>query len=394
MMDMRSEQTSYNVTEAKSEVLSGIKAYMAKDKRGKYYYDVVNKLPFYLEGPPGIGKTEIVKQIAEELGIGFVSFSITHHTRNSMIGLPVIENLDNGSKYTEYTMSEIIAAVMREKEKGAKEGILLLDEFNCASETIMPVMLAFLQTRNIGLYRLPDEWAIVLCGNPSEFNDSAKRFSAAITDRVRRLDIVPDTKCFLDYAEKKEYHPLILKYLELFPENLYRVKNDRSNFETVTARGWENLSHTINVYEECGIALSLKTIMQFIKSYTIASDFWTYYWLNKNSFSEEQMQQVINGKYTDELVESFREGNTEFINSAVEIIEKGLTATMAYETSGTMSKKISNVFGFLDRIGAGANGREKFFFYITETDGLLDAVRKSGNADYLAEARKIYGMTA
>jgi hypothetical protein len=59
-----------------------------------------------------------------------------------------------------------------------------------------------------------------------------------------------------------------------------------------------------------------------------------------------------------------------------------------------MSKKISNVFGFLDRIGAGANGREKFFFYITETDSLLDAVRKSGNADYLAEARKIYGMTA
>ena len=46
MMDMRSEQISYNVTEAKSEVLSGIKAYMAKDKRGKYYYDVVNKQPF------------------------------------------------------------------------------------------------------------------------------------------------------------------------------------------------------------------------------------------------------------------------------------------------------------------------------------------------------------
>ena len=47
---------------------------------------------------------------------------------------------------------------------------------------------------------------------------------------------------------------------------------------------------------------------------------------------------------------------------------------------------------FLDKIGTGANGREKFFFYITETDGLLDAVRKSGNAEYLAEARKIYGL--
>lgn len=393
-MDMRSEQTSYNVAEAKNEMLSGIRAYMAKDKKGKYFYDVVNKLPFYLEGPPGIGKTEIVRQIADELGIGFVSFSITHHTRNSMIGLPVIENLENGSKYTEYTMSEIIAAVLREKEKGAKEGILLLDEFNCASETIMPVMLAFLQTRNIGLYHLPDEWAIVLCGNPSEFNDNAKKFSAAITDRVRRLDIIPDTECFLEYAKGKDYHPMVLNYLELFPENHYLVKNDRNRSETVTARGWENLSHTIKAYEECGIALTLKTIMQFIKSYTIASDFWTYYWLNKNSFTEEQMQQVINGKYTDELVENFKDGKTEFVESALGIIEKGLTANIAYETSGTMSKKISNVFEFLEKIGTGANGREKFFFYITETDGLLDAVRKSGNAEYLAEARKIYGLTA
>ena len=106
------------------------------------------------------------------------------------------------------------------------------------------------------------------------------------------------------------------------------------------------------------------------------------------------MQQVISGKYTDDLVESFRKGNLEFINSALEIIEKGLTANVAYETSGTLSKKISNVFGFFFFLDVFASGREKFFFYITETDALLDAVRKSGNADYLAEARKIYGLTA
>ena len=141
----------------------------------------VNRLPFYLEGNPGIGKTQMVGQVAQELGIGFVSFSITHHSRNTVLGLPVINEV-SGTKYTEYTMSEIIAKVLACYESGKKEGILLLDEFNCMSDTIMPVMLSFLQTKNIGMHTLPEGWVIVLCGNPSSYNKSARKFDFAILE--------------------------------------------------------------------------------------------------------------------------------------------------------------------------------------------------------------------
>ena len=57
--------------------------------------DEVNCLPFYLEGAPGIGKTQIVGQLAKEMGIGYVSFSLVHHTRNSLLGLPVISERDS-----------------------------------------------------------------------------------------------------------------------------------------------------------------------------------------------------------------------------------------------------------------------------------------------------------
>lgn len=81
-------------------------------------------------GPPGIGKTQIMEQIASECGIGLVSYTITHHTRQSAVGLPMIKTEEfDGNEYsvTEYTMSEIIAGVYKAiKEQGHREGILLL----------------------------------------------------------------------------------------------------------------------------------------------------------------------------------------------------------------------------------------------------------------------------
>ena len=100
-------------------------------------------------GPPGIGKTAIMAQIASEMGVGLLSYSMTHHTRQSAIGLPFIEKkVFNGQEYTvsEYTLSEIVASVYELMETtGLKERILFLDEINCVSETLAPVMLQLLQ---------------------------------------------------------------------------------------------------------------------------------------------------------------------------------------------------------------------------------------------------------
>ncbi len=81
----------YTISKAKESVKIGIIGYLYKDHEGKYVKEEKDRLPFYLEGMPGVGKTQIVKEIAKELEIGFVSFSLTHHTRNTVLGLPVID---------------------------------------------------------------------------------------------------------------------------------------------------------------------------------------------------------------------------------------------------------------------------------------------------------------
>ena len=126
-----------------------MQAYFTKDEFGNYIIPIHGQRPIFMMGPPGIGKTAIMEQIASELDVGLVSYSMTHHTRQSALGLPFIEKKEYGGKeysVSEYTMSEIIASVYDMIETtGKKEGILFLDEINCVSETLSPAMLQFLQ---------------------------------------------------------------------------------------------------------------------------------------------------------------------------------------------------------------------------------------------------------
>ena len=103
-----------NIRQAKNEIKHTVEAYLKKDEAGDYEIPEIRQRPVLLMGPPGIGKTQIMEQIARELGVGLVAYTITHHTRQSAVGLPFIREEEFAGKtysVTEYTMSEIIASV-------------------------------------------------------------------------------------------------------------------------------------------------------------------------------------------------------------------------------------------------------------------------------------------
>ena len=133
-----------NIQEAKQEIKNALRAYFQKDGNGRYILPSVHQRPLLLMGPPGIGKTAVVEQAAREAGIGLVAYTMTHHTRQSAIGLPRIETRTYQGRMvsvTEYTLSEIVASIYDCMERtGKREGILFLDEINCVSETLAPTM--------------------------------------------------------------------------------------------------------------------------------------------------------------------------------------------------------------------------------------------------------------
>ena len=219
-----------NIKQAKQEIKDAVRAYLAKTPEGDYRIAPVRQRPMLLIGPPGIGKTQIMEQIAKECEIGLVSYTITHHTRQSAVGLPFIRKDTFGGKevsITEYTMSEIIASVYEKmRETGLKEGILFIDEINCVSETLAPTMLQFLQCKTFGNQAVPEGWIIVAAGNPPEYNKSVREFDMVTLDRVRRMRIEADFSVWKEYAVKRHIHPALLTYLDLRPANFYVVEND------------------------------------------------------------------------------------------------------------------------------------------------------------------------
>lgn len=294
-----------NIKQAKNEIKNTVQAYLKKDALGEYQIPAIRQRPILLMGPPGIGKTQIMEQIARECKIGLVAYTITHHTRQSAVGLPFIQEEEfGGSTYsvTEYTMSEIIASVYRKmKESGLKEGILFLDEINCVSETLAPTMLQFLQCKTFGNQAVPEGWIIVAAGNPPEYNKSVRDFDVVTLDRVRRMDITADFHVWKEYAREKHLHPAILSYLELRPNHFYKVEADVDGIQFITARGWEDLSNLMETYEELGIPVTEEVIHEFLRHEDVAEDVAAYFDLYRKYQDDYGIGDILRGKVKSDV---------------------------------------------------------------------------------------------
>ena len=296
-----------NIKRAKQEIKDSIEAYLTKDNYGEYKIPSIRQRPILLMGPPGIGKTQIMEQISRECEIGLVAYTITHHTRQSAIGLPFIQTKIYGGKeysVTEYTMSEIIAAVYEKIEQsGMKEGILFIDEINCVSETLAPTMLQFLQCKMFGNQKVPDGWIIVAAGNPPEYNKSVREFDIVTMDRIRRIDVEPDLPVWKEYAKQADIHPAILSFLTAKPQYFYQVETTVDGKIFATPRGWEDLSGFLKVCEKVGLTCDREVVVQYIEHPRIAKDFANYLELYKKYQARYQIDEVLEGKRNEGLME-------------------------------------------------------------------------------------------
>lgn len=269
------------ITQAKGTIAQAARIYFARDRQGNYRVARRRARPICLMGPAGIGKTEIVRQVAQEQGLAFLAYSITHHTRQSAIGLPrLVDGRVDGRRVsmTEYTMSEIIAQVYHTMENtGLQEGILFLDEFNCASESLRPILLQLLQDKSFGPHAIPEGWMLVLAGNPTEYNRAATELDPVTADRLRMVHVRPDYAAWLPYAQERGVHPVILSYLKDHRDHFYLCRSDgQDGTALVTARGWEDLSVMLTCLEETGQQVDLPLVAQYLQCGEVARGFYQH----------------------------------------------------------------------------------------------------------------------
>ncbi|MEE3468572.1 MAG: AAA family ATPase [Eubacterium sp.] len=432
-----------NIKQAKQEILHTVTSYLKKDASGVYRIPTIRQRPILMIGPPGVGKTQIMEQIAAETGIGLVSYTITHHTRQTAVGLPFIKEEEfDGETYsvTEYTMSEIIASIHREMARtGVREGILFIDEINCVSETLAPTMLQFLQCKTFGNQEVPEGWIIVAAGNPPEYNKSVREFDVVTLDRVRQISVEADYGVWKEYAASLDtqtagqetaaqaggrgaqadaagarrvggmaIHRAIRAYLDLHPEDFYRMETDTDGRHFVTARGWEDLSNLLTIYHEDGIPVTEEVIYEYLSHHEVAENFASYLEMFFKYEEEYPMDRILAGDVPSVIYERLLHADFDERVTVVQLLTKALlnriqeysrsrqaaTGAGAGTTDtdalcGQVKTAMENAFAFME--SAFSRGEEMVLFVteLTITEDSVLFLAENPNEKYLAYSEEL-----
>lgn len=404
-----------NIKQAKEYIKNSVNLYLKKNEFGEYRVSVVRQRPVFLLGAPGIGKTAIMEQIAQEMGIALVAYSMTHHTRQSALGLPYItEKTYGGEKVSvsEYTMSEIISSVYDTMEaSGRREGILFLDEINCVSETLAPSMLQFLQYKVFGRHRVPEGWVIVTAGNPPEYNKSVREFDVVTSDRLKIMEVEPDYRVWREYAVEKGIHNAVISYLDLKKDHFYCMEMTPRGRDFVTARGWEDLSEILALYEEEQLPVDETLVGQYLRNEKAVKEFTAYYDLYNKYKKDYRIADILAGTPSvsalarareaafDErlsllgmLLDRVQADMKEIMEQAAFLSElkKPLKAVGDLVGSDGEGQRESGLEGILAELERQAQGRKKLLESLYRANSLSEADRKKYRSviGFLEERRR------
>jgi len=211
--------------------------------------EMASKLPpMMLWGPPGIGKSTLVKSVTEEEGIGFIDVRLAQREPVDIRGLPVPREDRQGIDW-------IVASEWpREGVEGTPErGIILFDELTAADATLQVAAYEFILDRRLGeLYTVPNGWYIVAAGNRSTDNAVARTMSSALANRFMHLDLGASAGEWCDWATANKHHPDVIGFIRYRPDLLLDMSTHHER-GWPSPRSWSRVSDELHLYEEVGM---------------------------------------------------------------------------------------------------------------------------------------------
>jgi len=196
---------------------------------------VSKKVPAFLWGAPGIGKSSIVKQIAEEANVAFIDLRLALMDPTDLKGIPF---------YDKESHTALWAPPAFLPKEG--EGILFLDELNSAPPSVQSSAYQLILDRRVGEYELPDGWAIVAAGNREGDRGVTYRMPAPLANRFVHFELDVSVEDWRDWAYKSKVDERIIAYISYKNEHLFTfdAKSDVKSF--ATPRSWEYVANILS----------------------------------------------------------------------------------------------------------------------------------------------------
>lgn len=194
--------------------------------------------PVFIWGAPGIGKSAIVEQFAEEVGMECVSLLGSQLAPEDIIGIPRI----NGET-SEFLPPKMIAR--------KEPYVLFLDELNACSQEVQKSFYSLIHEHRVGEYHLPEKSVVIGAGNRSQDGAIVKMMSSALVNRMFHVQLVADSAQWLDWAYQNDIHPWVIDYITNRPDHLFS-EPPKTEEPYSTPRSWHMLSDALHEYHAGG----------------------------------------------------------------------------------------------------------------------------------------------
>ncbi|MCI4331443.1 MAG: MoxR family ATPase [Thermoplasmata archaeon] len=188
--------------------------------------------PLFIWGPPGVGKSSVVRQVAAERRLEVLDLRMLLLDPVDLRGLPVPYR-----GKVRWSPPEFLP------EKG--KGILFLDELNAAPPLVQASVYQLVLDRKIGEYRLPDGWMVVAAGNRESDQSIAHAMPSALRSRFEHLELIPDLESWKTWAYGAGVHASVIAFLEFRPALLYQMLPESKPFPC--PRTWEMVSRVLSL---------------------------------------------------------------------------------------------------------------------------------------------------
>lgn len=198
------------------------------------YYRKKN-IPVYLSGPPGVGKSDMIRQVCDEEVIGFRDVRLANKLPEDIGGIPVP---DLERRIAIWLRAEFWPDVKRHGEKG----VLFFDEMTDANKALQSCAYQIVLDRKINDYWLPPGWYPCAAGNRREDRASAQSLSTALANRFAHIDIRADVDCWYEWCMKTEYMGTLVPAFIKYRSNLLHSMEGANLMAFPTPRSWAQVA--------------------------------------------------------------------------------------------------------------------------------------------------------
>lgn len=280
------------------------------------------KVPVFLWGPPGIGKSSIVAQIAKEQEISFIDLRLSLLDPTDLRGIPFFNTKEETALWAP-------ASFLPDGKE--EKGILFLDELNTAAPMVQASAYQLILDRKIGEYTLPDGWAIVAAGNRESDRGVVFRMAAPLANRFVHLEMEASVEDWKHWAVSASIHPAIIAYISHRPDALFTFEQVDDSRSFATPRTWEYVNEIVSSEPEADLLLPM--VSGAIGEELAAS------FLGFMSVANElpDLDAILEGKTEDVPTDT----------SALHILAAALTMRINDTTS---SKKLNNLINYTLRL--------------------------------------------